>query len=253
MTAPHLAEQLWAEHAPPEGYPAGVVPVPEPIPGTSFFPGGHGLYDAAEGRPLPPFPVGGVMVLAHDFHAETGYRESLALRRERATLPTWRNLVPLLREAGVDLGRCFFTNAYMGLRAGSASVGVFPGARDAGFVAHCRRFLLRQLAVQRPALVLTLGVYAPRVLAPLSPDLSDWAGAGGFKPLDVAGPVRAGATFPGAPGVEATVVALTHPCLWHAAVRHRRYGGEAGGAAERRMLRDALADGRVRAAVGAGA
>jgi hypothetical protein len=33
---------LWREHAPAAGYPPGVLAVPEPIAGTSFFPGGYG-------------------------------------------------------------------------------------------------------------------------------------------------------------------------------------------------------------------
>ena len=238
----HPAELLWSEHAPPAGYPAGVVAFPEPIPGTAFFPGGFGLWRAVAGDPLPPFPVGGVMVLGHDFHSETGYRESLARKAERATQPTWRNLVRLLGAAGIDLDRCFFTNAYMGLRAGTGTTGPFPGRCDPAFVAHCRRFLARQLAVQRPTLVLTLGIHAPQVLAPLSPELASWGKGRGLKYLDAAGPVRTAVTFPDALGVVATVVALTHPSLRDASVRHRRYKDECGAPAEFRMLADARAD-----------
>ncbi|MEP0981041.1 hypothetical protein NC980_10765 [Leptolyngbya sp. AS-A5] len=64
----------------------------------------------------------------------------------------------------------FFTNLYMGLRAGTATTGVFPGANDAKFVSHCQAFLFEQLRVQRPALLLTLGVLPP-VIGVLSPEL----------------------------------------------------------------------------------
>ena len=37
----------------------------------------------------------------------------------------------------------------------------------------------------------------------------------------------------------ATVVALTHPCMHHATVKHRRYRNYTGDAAERQMLLDA--------------
>lgn len=52
--------------APPDTYPSGAIPVPEAIAGTAFFPGGHGLW-MEEGA--PSFPVGGIMVLGHDFHS----------------------------------------------------------------------------------------------------------------------------------------------------------------------------------------
>ncbi|MBD2079504.1 hypothetical protein [Leptolyngbya sp. FACHB-17] len=58
----------------------------------------------------------------------------------------------------------------MGLRAGTATTGVFPGANDAKFVSHCQAFLFEQLRVQRPALLLTLGVLPP-VIGVLSPEL----------------------------------------------------------------------------------
>lgn len=55
-----------------------------------------------------------------------------------------------------------------GLRAGTATTGVFPGANDAKFVSHCQAFFLEQLRVQRPALVLTLGVHVPPVIGVLA-------------------------------------------------------------------------------------
>ena len=236
----HPTEQLWLEHAPPGGYPRGVLPVPEPIVGTSFFPGGFGLWNPSASLPLPPFPIGGIMVLGHDFHSEAGYQASLARGYESPNQPTWRNLAALLAEAGIAPRDCFFTNVYMGLRAGVLTTGPFPGARCAEFVAHCRGFLTRQLETQRPRLILTLGVYSPQMLAPLSPELSPWSTARGLKHLDAVGPVQAQVTFTALPGFRSNVVALTHPCLRHASVRHRRYKNKEGSEAEFLMLADAL-------------
>lgn len=232
----HPAATLWAHHHPPTGYPAGVVGVPAPIPGRAFFPGGYGLHGAKAGEPLPEFPVGGVMVLGHDFHSETGYAESRQLGRERPTLPTWRNLDALLDVAGIRPERCFFTNFYMGLRAGAATTGIFPGARDAPFVGHCRRFLLRQLRAQRPALILTLGVYVPVAIGTMSPSLAPWAIKRGLKHLDAVGPMQTGVTFDEVEGLHTTAVALIHPSLRHASLRHRRYDGRVGADAELAML-----------------
>jgi hypothetical protein len=180
------------------------------------------------------------MVLGHDFHSESGYAESRAQGGERLTLPTWQNLLKLLREVGIAEERCFFTNLYMGLRAGKATTGIFPGSKDEAFVAHCRSFLLEQLRAQRPTLVLTLGIHVPPVIASLSPQLAAWSTGAGLKHLDAVGPVQSHVTFDGIDGFATTVVALTHTSLRHASVRHRRYGGEEKHAAEVKMLHDAM-------------
>jgi hypothetical protein len=129
----------------------------------------------------------------------------------------------------------------MGLRAGRATTGKFPAAGNADFVAHCRRFFLKQFRAQRPSLVLTLGIYTPHAIAALAPRLSGWAVSPGLKRLDDAGPVQRAVEFDGAPGIATTVVALTHPSLRPASVRHRRYQGQAGNQAELAMLRDVRA------------
>lgn len=65
-TSVNPAEELWQCQDPPEGYPKGVIRVPAPIAGTAFFPGGHGLWRPDVLKPLPEFPLGGIMVLGHD-------------------------------------------------------------------------------------------------------------------------------------------------------------------------------------------
>lgn len=237
----HPAEQLWHEHARLTNYPAGVLPVRTPIRGTSFFPGGLGLV-VEEGQSLPAFPRGGTMVLGHDFHSEHGYNDSLERGFESPTQPTWRNLRTLLQAAQIPVASCFFTNFFMGLRAGSATTGTFPGAAHTEFVHECRDFLLRQLEAQQPTLVLTLGIHTPYYLAPLSPQLADWGTRRGLKHLDATGPVRFDVQFPALPSYSTTVVALTHPSLRHASVRHRSFEGLTGAEAELRMLAVALAE-----------
>lgn len=232
----HLVETLWSAHHPATGYPPGVRAVPSPLPGLGFFPGGYGLWGAQPGHPLPPLPIGGVMVLGHDFHSESGYRASALLGGERLSMPTWRNLIRLLHIASISLETCFFTNVYMGLREGASATGPFPGATDRGFVEHCKAFLVEQLRMQRPALVLCLGKYVPPVLAQMSPELRGWSAAKGFKDIDACGPVQGGVTFPGLDAHQCTVVALLHPSLRQASVRHRRYDGWVGEEAETQML-----------------
>lgn len=179
------------------------------------------------------------MVLGHDFYSEAGYRRFLACRGESTKGPTWRNLLGLLDRVGVAPERCFFTNAYMGLRAGSQNTGKFPGARDRGFVERCRVFLAEQIRAQEPRLILTLGSHVPAVLAPLSEDLAPWLGRTSIKALDAAGcPLVPGARF--APDLRATVAALVHPSIRWASVLRRRYGGLEGDAAEVAIMEDAI-------------
>src|SRR5690349_18686141 len=98
-------------------YPIGVVPVPGRIAGTAFFPGGAGLWDAQVGKRLPRFPLGGVMVLGHDFDSVRSFNKSYAAGTEVERLgdgryrtgATWRNLLPVLKGAGIAFDDCFFT------------------------------------------------------------------------------------------------------------------------------------------------
>jgi hypothetical protein len=229
---------LWRRHAPAK-YPEGVLEVPAAIRGTAFFPGGYGLWGAEAGRSLPDFPFRGVMVLGHDFHSEVGYRASVKAGRESVKQPTWRNLIRLLTCADIPLDRCFFTNYYMGLRAGAASTGRFPGADDESFVRHCQSFLIDQLRTQRPRLLITLGVHVPFAISSLSPYLDDWGLRRGFRHLDAVGPMRDGVRFRGIPDFAMTIVALIHPSQRQASLHHRRYAQTTGDAAELAMLRRA--------------
>ncbi|MGZ3665075.1 MAG: uracil-DNA glycosylase family protein [Ktedonobacterales bacterium] len=222
-------------------YPAGVVPLWARIGGTAFFPGGAGLWGTVPHQPLPPMPIGGVMVLGHNFDCETGFAASLHRDGENLNGPTWRTICSVLRQAGIALEQCFFTNAYMGLKAGSEPIGTFPGARDGDFVRRCQRFLTEQIRLQQPRLLLTLGKEVPPVLAPLAPELRlAWMGLRTLQEVDARGVALVdSAGFPGVQQVTA-VVALTHPANRAPNVRRRRYNGLEGDAAEQALLQDAL-------------
>src|SRR5690606_21201331 len=134
----------------------------------------------------------------------------------------------------------FFTNAYMGLRAGSVNTGRFPVSRDPAFVDRCRRFLAVQLATQRPRLVLTLGSHVPSMIAALSQDIEVWSGARSIGAIDAADASVLDILVPEADNLRTVVAALIHPCLRPSSVRRRRYRGLTGEAAEVRLLADAI-------------
>jgi hypothetical protein len=223
-------------------YPDGVVPVPKRMEGLAFFPAGAGLWGTPSHHPLPPMPIGRVMIFGHDWGSEVYYDQDPANHGENLNSPTWRNLLWLLDQVALPPHVCFFTNFYMGLRAGNTKItGRFPGARSPDFVHQCQAFLAHQIATQRPRLILTLGMQVPAVIAPLSADLQGWAHCKGFRALDMHGPPMLPTVHFRAPAdVRATVTALTHTSLWHRCVVERRYGALHGREAELQMLRDAI-------------
>lgn len=243
LESDHPVEALFRKLKTVRPYPTGVVPVLKRKQDTAFFPGGSGLWGTQPGKPLPTMPVGKVMVLGHDFGNEDGHEASFAAPGENLKSPTWRNLLGLLEAVDVSPHDCFFTNAYMGLRAGNAqATGRFPGARCAGFVRRCQTFLACQIATQKPRLILALGVHVPAVIAPLSNDLAGWEKCRNFRGLDQ----RNQALLPNVDfgddiGVQSTIVALTHSCMWHRNVVNRRYKRRQGKRAELQLLQDAIA------------
>lgn len=236
----HPAHALFADLQLVMPYPPGVVPVPEQIQGTSFFPGGTGLWCGTSGK-IPAFPTGGIMVLGHDFHSVAGYEWSRVNEAENLRTPTWRHLLQLLSRLPVDLERCFFTNIYMGLREGKTTTGPFPGAASPEFVKRCEEFFLLQAAMQRPALILALGAQVPAFLARLSPELASWASLKTFPARDAAdGSLVEGVTF-GSPSAHSCVVAsLVHPSFRPSNIRHRHWRTFVGDVAELALVREAL-------------
>ncbi|HZC05290.1 MAG TPA: uracil-DNA glycosylase family protein [Ktedonobacterales bacterium] len=229
-------------------YPEGVEPVPACITGLAFFPGGAGLWGAAIGRPLPPMPVGKVMIIGHNFDSKDNYQKSLAKGTENVNGPTWRTLLALLSACDIAPEDCFFTNAYMGLKADTdkatgknTSTGTFPGAGNHAFSYHCHAFLLKQIRAQQPRVVLTLGEKVLPMLAPLAPELTAaWRGASHLSDVDKsAGALVYPVHFPGVPHPSA-VVALTHLANRGPNVKRRRYRELEGPDAERALIHEAL-------------
>ena len=204
-------------------YPLGVVKVPAQIQGTSFFPGGTGLWwDGAQ--VIPALPVGKVMVLGHDFHSESGYEWACAHQEENLNATTWLHLRQLLKRVPIRLDECFFTNIYMGLREGTATTGRFPGASDSEFVGRCRKFFLRQVAMQQPRLILALGAYVPQFLAPLSPQLAAWTLPSSFPKRDKdKTSIREEVIFDGVDVASCVIASIVHPCMRNSNVHRRRW------------------------------
>ena len=179
---PHFSEivvrlnRTLVELVPSYLYPSKVIQIQGPkIAGTAFFPGGSGLYLEGRDSASVSFPVGGVMIVGHNFDSEFGFKNSLDRGREILTKGTWPGLLKRLNCAGIPLCECFFTNAFMGLCEGKANKG-YKGRTDYRFRTACAAMLKAQVQTQKPTLIVTLGLKAPPLLASLSADLNAWQG-----------------------------------------------------------------------------
>ena len=144
--------------------PNSVKRVGEPIDGTAFFPGGHGLWRGSDAHgPLPStFAANPVMFVAHNFDKVAGYERSRKKGIESLGAATWKNLLAYLKFARLDPADCFFTNALMGLQPTKA-LGKLKTTEL--FREQCRAFLVEQVEIVRPGLVVALGEVARADLA----------------------------------------------------------------------------------------
>ena len=137
----------------------------ELVNGTAFFPGGCGLWrgDIAFGTMPELFPDAPVMFVAHNFDSISAYEKCV----EAVAWPFFVDFLPgYLSKAGIQPEVCFFTNALMGLKPGSA-VGAMPSVP--GYADECQTFLRRQIDIVQPSLLVALGEKAYSRLAVLRP------------------------------------------------------------------------------------
>lgn len=223
-------------------YPEGkVIRISERIAGTAFFPGSYGLWGTQAGKPLPDMPVGGVMVLGHNFDCEENFKESLKYQGENSTGRTWDNLKLLLEAVDIPKERCFFTNFYMGLKPGDNPMGKLPAAANEHFVRACQVFFREQLKVMQPKIILVLGKYFLKDFAeflPPGPRLV-WSTSKPYRDLDQQKSALVYQNDLSVVPHPAVIVALTHPSM-PSNTRHRSYGDLSGKEAELKMLKDAL-------------
>jgi len=245
----------------PESEGVTAVPTHGRIGGSTFFPGGDGLY--REDEPEPPFPFGKIMVIGNDFDTLENFEE--APRDGEIQAGTWVNLRHLLTEARVDPADAFYTNCYLGLRLDAkTNRGPAPGSRNEAYRGNCLRVMAEQIGYVKPRVILCLKQPAKRLIADLAcklareqrtavepgtsaatpPDvmagsdsLDDWRRDLTFKEIDSGNPVRRNVQFGGLQ-VDA-IVALTHPCLPNADRCRGSFGNEKGAKAEVEMVREA--------------
>lgn len=235
LTRAEISSYLFEKLSIFEPWPPKVVAIPAMIAGTAFFPGGAGLWLEEESTYFPD-----IMILGQDFSTRDQHMAMLLGRERDIDSPTWRNFMQFAAQAGLDLKRCFFTNALMGLRDGGSSQGPNPGykKRNKLFVQRSHEFLRMQFETIQPKLTVVLGMPAAQVLSDCSSDLIRWKKCT-YREMDE----RKAAFIANAaiPDVRTSFVSLVHPSYRGLNVAMRRYKGLEGNDAEVALLRDAIA------------
>lgn len=225
-------------------YPEGLTAFPGKLRGQGFFPGGDGLWRSQPADAAGRFPIGGIMVLGNDFgcfnHPDPrspGFLQCLAKGYENP--PTWR-IKETLHKAGLPADRCFFTNAYLGLRTSIKTTGNSPGLKNPEFRAMCREFFAYQLEVQRPRLIVCLGHEPRKFIAPLLLDkLHAWTKNISFPALDrLCDPIVQGSFAIPDGAISPRILAIAHPSFaWSTHAQSPRwFEGKRGEAAEHALL-----------------
>ena len=185
-------------------------------------------------------PVQGIMILGNNFDNRNGYERAMKRGTELAdpvTNPTWKNLLSLLQQVKISIEECFFTNAFMGITDSKSNLGVHEGHSDPPFCSGCRKIFLHSLELQRPRLLITLGLPALKFVVSLSGehDAVQWA--------------RSWSSIDASPRKEiripeyskpVAIAPLVHPSYRDLNVKRRKCGKFEGEKAERVMLIEAI-------------
>ena len=139
------------------------------IRGTAFFPGGAGVWRGHDYWGMLPkyFPAAPVLILGHNFDSVKAHAKAQQRGGEVHSL-FWKVLLGYLATARLVPEQCFFTNALMGLKSGSA-LGGMPTVP--GYLDECRAFLVRQIDIVAPRAIITLGGHAERFARGAQPDI----------------------------------------------------------------------------------
>jgi hypothetical protein len=139
-------------------YPARMSCFPFRLNGQGFFPGGDGIWRdegqlAQESTGL--VAVDGVMFLGNDFGTRKSFER---LRKKGFENPlTWKHVKRRVSRAGLPSSFTFFTNAVMGLRDEGAALDKTDWDRVPRFKNFCREFLVFQIEILQPRLIVVMG------------------------------------------------------------------------------------------------
>jgi hypothetical protein len=231
MKRDELPEILFKKMKEVGSYPNGIKEVENMLDKTAFFPGGKGLWLEDNSKDFP-----NILVLGQDFSTVKVYDYMMKGRKADLDSQTWKNLIKLFNEVNLDLNKCYFSNVFMGLRDSNKMTGKFPGFKDKDFVDRNLEFLLFQIEIIKPNLVITLGKYAAEMIANVAETgLDSWKNFGALRTPNIG--LKSNVSFN---KHSCICVALEHTSFRHVNVKRRVYKNYNGHEAEVKMLKDAL-------------
>lgn len=214
---------------------SSLVPFPGlPLMTHAFFPGGNGLYEGVHSTRVC---TGGTLILGSNFGNVREFidvKGQLISLDERKHSPTWKNLLPILRASGIEVGECFFTNAWPFLHSGVGNLGpVQDWLRSRALMASCLEFFRFTCSTIRPTLIVALGIGPAAFLSHVWPDqLAPW-GRYALQHLDYLPKAVVELN-----GDQLVCVAITHPSMpnaWRRRPPYRHRSGEIGLLEEARL------------------
>ena len=138
------------------------------VPGTSFFPGGSGLWCGEKPNgPLPEFfPKSPVMFVGNYWFNENGFKQAKSRGQEDVNQSTgfWASMRAYLKACQLDPRDCFFTNSLMGLTPGNGSATGRLTGDGPNFRKECRIFFGAQIRIVKPRVVALMGNHAQEEL-----------------------------------------------------------------------------------------
>lgn len=229
-------ELLFQELSKYDKYPIKMKKILGEIKGIGFFPSAKGIF-----TPDNTISNKEIMVLGQDGEAELDFKQSINNGQENLNAPTWRNLINLLKESNNTLENCFFTSAIMGIRTGNKSSGKSPAFRYNNFITFCRNFFVKQLTLQKPKLIIVLGIDPLQVIFPLAKPLYKWERIKNFENLDKNKlQLLKNVTFEEIPNYKVNIVVITHPRERELNIKRRRFLTYQGNEAEVKLIQTAL-------------
>jgi uracil-DNA glycosylase len=188
-----------------DSYPAGVRRICGDEPGNLFFPGGSGILNTERGM----ISSKKFMIAGYQFDTRLNYLKAHGLKKNRLKTSTaWANLLLLLVKGGIDPEHCFFTNAMLGaLYEGEESNRSSAFARKV-FREYCRSLFRMELEIQKPQVIVVLGLKAARSLSTLHPKLEGWKTLENYTIADQDNLIE---NVPLTGSFASTFVLLTHP------------------------------------------
>lgn len=217
-----------------KAYPSDMcaLSIGNPVAGRGFFPVATG--SSQDGRTDIPLTPRKLMFVGQDWGAHDSFKSLKENLDADMYSGTAARLASLLKEAGIPIEECFFTNALFGVREGKTNTGRSPGWKDEAFVTASAEALKLQIKAIQPKAMICLGRDAPCLLALLIPERKAWSPFITFKAIDEGNHGVLSLASNSGP-MDAAI--LTHPSYRHINARQRYFRGLRGHAAEVQLLK----------------